>query len=70
MSDYRDNLQCGEYIPLCVMNELERLNNKILELEDTVLKLRKEKVDRTMIVPDRIIDNDGRVSPHPKGSPE
>ena len=68
MSDYRDNLQCGEYIPLCVMNELERLNNKILELEDAVLKLRKEKVDRTMIVPET-----GRCPlglPHPSGSPE
>jgi hypothetical protein len=43
--NYKERLNCNEYIPACVINELERLNNEIE-------RLKRDKVTRTPIVPD------------------
>ena len=51
--NYKERLDCNEYIPLCVINELERLNREIERLSREVLQLKRDKVSRTLIVPER-----------------
>lgn len=52
MSLYKDKLQCQEYVPACILNELERLNNEIVILHDEIAKLHRNKVERTPIAPE------------------
>lgn len=51
MSEYKDKIECGEYVPVCILNELERLNNEIIRLNEEIVKLKRGKVDVTKIVP-------------------
>lgn len=44
--NYKERLNCNEYIPQCVIDELKRLN-------DEIEKLKRDKVSRTLIVPER-----------------
>jgi rRNA-processing protein FCF1 len=53
MSLYKDKLECREYIPQCVLDELERLNQEIVVLNNKITKLQHCKVDRTPIAPER-----------------
>lgn len=53
MMSYKDKLKCGEYVPPCILSELERLDREVTRLHREILTLKREKVDRTPIVPER-----------------
>jgi hypothetical protein len=52
MSSYKDKLECQEYVPPCILDELERLNIEIEILYNHITRLQNNKVERTPIAPE------------------